>query len=106
MAELGMFEPMAKMAEGILIGHKIDAEFAATSVEFADIVASDRAPIAPDWFIMRVGEGVLGVDLKFVDLELGEMIDEVEKSRELRHAATRDVEHDSAARKISVIADF
>ena len=94
------------MAEGILVRHEVNAEFAAARVELADFRAGQRAPALPDGFVFAIGERVFGVELQFVDFEIGEMFGEIEQRFQLRHAAARDVEHHAAAREIRPVADF
>ena len=93
------------MAEGILVRHEVNAEFAAARVELADFRAGQRAPALPDGFVFPVGERVLGVKLQLVDFEIGKLFGEVEQRFQLRHAAARNVEHHAATREIRPVAD-
>ena len=104
--ESAIFEEIAEMAEGVLIGHKVNAQFAAAGVEDADFLAGEGAPALPDGLVIPVGEGVLGVELQFVDLEIGESFDEVEQGGQLGHAAAGDVEHNAAPGEVGPVADF
>src|SRR2546430_9280082 len=97
---------MAKMPEGILIWDKIDAQLGAAVGKFCNLVARDRAPIAPDRFVLRIGKGVLGIELKLVDLPVGQVLDQFEECFDTRHTSARYVEQDTATRKIGMIANL
>ena len=101
-----MFQEIAQVAEGILVRHQVNAEFPAARVELADFLAGQRAPALPDGFVFAIGERVFGVELQFVDFEIGEMFGEFEQRFELRHATAGNVQHHAAARKIRPVADF
>src|SRR5258708_23015544 len=101
-----MFEKIAQMAEGILIWHEINSEFAAARVEDLNCLGSQCAPALPDGFVLRVGKRVLGVKLQLVDLEIGKFFGEVEQGFQFRHAAARYVEHHAATWKIRPVANF
>src|ERR1043166_2210300 len=101
-----VFEPGTEMTEGVLVGDEIDAEFAAAGVELQDFFARDGAPRFPDLFVLRISEGMFGVELKFVDLEVGEFIDETEQGFEAGDASARNIQHDTATRKIGIITNF
>ena len=100
-----VFEKIAQMAEGILVRHEVNAEFAAARVEDLDFLRRQRAPALPDGFVFSVGERVFGVKLQLVDFEIGQFFREVEQRFQLRHAAARDVEHHAAPREIRPVAD-
>jgi hypothetical protein len=56
------------MSEGVLIGHQFDKTFAAVGVQQQNVFAGHRAGFRPDLRMGAVGEGVLCVELKLVDL--------------------------------------
>ena len=97
---------MPEVAEGILVGHEVNAQLPAVRVELADFIAGQRAPALPDGWVMAIGECVLGIELKFVDFEIGEVPDQFEQCFELWHATARDVQHHAASRKIRPVANF
>ena len=74
-----MFEPAAQMTERILVWHKIDAELAAARVELADFGGGHCTPASPDGFVAAIGKRVFGVELQFVDLEIGEIIHQLKQ---------------------------
>ena len=47
---------------------------------------------------------MLGVELKFVDLEVGEMIGQLQQRFDLRHAPARNIKHHAPPWKIGLIA--
>ena len=91
-----IFEPVTQMSERVLVRHKINAEFAAASVELQNLVTRERPPAAPDGFVISVGERVLGVKLEVIDLQLGQLIDQRQERGRGRHLVTRNIEHDAA----------
>src|SRR5438874_13712144 len=106
MAQRRIFQKMAKMPEGILIWDKINAQLGAAVGKFCNLVARDRAPIAPDRFVLRIGKGVLGVELDLVDLPVGQVLDQFEECFETWHTSARYVEHNAATRKIGMVANL
>ena len=100
-----MFEPVTQMPERVLVRHKINAELAATGVQLEDFVAGERSPAAPDWFVVAIGEGVLGVELELIDFEIGEVINQIEQRMEVGNTATRNVKHDAAPREVGIVAN-
>ena len=101
-----MFEKTLQVAEGILVGHEVNAKLLAARVELANFLAGQRTPALPDGLVMAVGERVFGIELKFVDLEIGKVLDQFEQCFELGHPAARDVQHHTAPREIRPVADF
>src|SRR5882724_562384 len=77
-----IFKPATQMAEGILVWDEVNAEFAALGVELQNFVAGERTPIAPNGFVVAVGKSVLGVELKFVYFEVGEVARQIEQGLE------------------------
>ncbi len=104
--EAGTFQKIAQMAEGILIGHEINAEFTTARIEPANFRAGQSAPALPNGFVTAIGERMFSVELQLVDFEIGEMLSKIEQRFQFRHASARDVEHHAAARKIRPVADF
>ena len=96
---------MTQVAEGILVRHEVNAEFAAARVEDLDFPGGERAPALPDGFVFAISERVLRVKLQLVDFEIGKFFGEVEQRFQLRHSAARDVKHHAATRKIRPVAD-
>src|ERR1035441_7044627 len=72
----GMFEKIPQVAEGILVWHEVNAEFAAARFELANFLPGQRAPAFPDELVMAIRERVLGVELKFVDFKIGKVLDQ------------------------------
>src|ERR1043166_4785853 len=85
-AQRRVFEPATQMAERILVWHEVNAQFAATRIKLANLPAGQSPPTAPHGLVIAIGERVLDVELKLVDLEIGQMFDELEKRLQLRHA--------------------
>ncbi len=94
------------MAEGVLVGDEVNAEFAATGIETADFFTGERAPALPDRFIFFVGERVFGVELKLIYFQIGEAFGKVEECFNFWDTAAGDIEHDTAAREIRPVADL
>src|SRR5437870_12217272 len=93
------------MSKRILVGDQINAQLATARVEQQNFLAAQRAPVAPYRFVIAISERVLSVELKFIDLEICQMLNQLQKSLQFRHAATGNVEHDSAPREVRVIAN-
>src|SRR3989442_402701 len=51
-----IFQPIPQMAEGILVRDEIYAEVAAVGVELQNFFPGKRPPIAPNRFVIAVGE--------------------------------------------------
>ena len=102
----GMLQKIPQVAKGILVRHEVNAKLLAARVELANFLAGQRAPALPDGLVLAIGECVLGIELKFVDFEIGEVLDQFEQCFELGHATARNVQHHAAPRKIRPVADF
>ena len=81
-------------------------QLAAAGVQTADFPRRERAPALPDGSILAVGEGVLGIELQFVDLEPRQLFGQVEEGFQFGHPAARDIQHYAAPRKVRPVADF
>ena len=99
-------QEIPEVSERILVGHEVDAEGAAAGVQLANLGAGQCAPILPDRSVFSIGEGVLGVELEFVDFEVGEAVHQVEQGFELWDATARDVQHHAAPGEIGIIGNM
>src|SRR5258708_758908 len=100
-----MLEPMTQVAERILVRHQIYSKLSAAGVEPSDLRAGDRSPILPHGPVIGISEGMLRVELNLVDLKIGEMINQPKEGFQLRHPASRNVQHHSAPRKVWIVTD-
>ena len=98
-------QPPVQVAEAVLVRHQLDEAAPAVGVEGADVRRRQRAGLRPDLFVPPVGEGVLGVELELVELELGQQLDQAEELGERRHPAAGDVEHDAAQIEVRPVDD-
>jgi hypothetical protein len=105
MVEARMLEKTAEVTERILVGDKVDAKLATPPVEPLNIAGRESAGFAPDRFVSPVSERVFGVKLELVDLEIGELFDELQQRFDRWHSSSRNVEHDTAPGKVGPIAD-
>src|SRR5262245_38783529 len=87
-----VFEPMAKVTERILVWDKINSKFTATCVEFQNLFCADCSPILPYFAVARIGEGMLGVKLKLIDLKVRQLVSQSEQRLQSRHASARYVQ--------------
>ena len=64
-----------------------------------------RRGIPPDYFVIPICERVLGVELKLIDLQLRQLVDEPKQRRHRRNLVAGDVEHHTADRKVGRVFD-
>jgi len=101
-----VFKKISQVAKRILIRHEVNAQFAAARVQLLNILRGECSPATPNGFIFPEGEGVFGVKLQFVDFEIRKFIRQVEQRRQLRHSASRDIDHHAAAGEVRPVADL
>jgi hypothetical protein len=96
---------VARGAARLQIGHQLDVPLAAEGIQLQDVLAAQRTAPGADPGMARELEGVLGVELKHVDLVLAQLVDEVLKRRHGGHLAPRDVEQEAPGTQAGPIAD-
>src|SRR3954463_11590094 len=74
-----VFQEMTQMAEGILVRHQIDSQLRATGGKLRNVLTGNSPPLAPDRFVLGIGERMFDVELKLIDLPVSEILDQFEE---------------------------
>ncbi len=98
-------EPPLEMAEGVLVGHQLDAVVGAGQIEPAHVVEGHRRRIGPDGSVIPVGERVLGVELKLVEATDRQALDQPRQGFACGDSIAADVEHEPTRGQIGMILD-
>jgi hypothetical protein len=98
-------QPARHVAEGVLVRHQLDAALLAEGIQPQDVLAGHRRRGGPHVGVAGVGEGVLGVQLKLVDLPASEQVHKLAQRLERRYLVAADVEHHAARREVRPVAD-
>ena len=101
----GPVKPALHVAEGVLVRHELDEALAAVPVQLEDLLSGQRRVAPPHLGVVLIGEGVLGVELKLVDLEVGEPVDEQLEAFHGGDAPAADVELHPPVGEIGPIAN-
>ena len=88
----GPVKPALHVAESVLVRHELHEAFAAVLVQLEDLLPGQRRVVPPHLGVIAIREGVLGVELKLVDLEVGEPVDEQLQTLHGGNAPAADVE--------------
>src|SRR5882672_8164266 len=94
------------MAEAGKRRAELDEALFAVGVDLADVRACKRRAALADQRMPREFEGMLDIELKVVDLERSQLVDEPEKPVDARHAAARHIQAQPAHGKVGPVFDF
>ena len=98
-------KPALHVTEGVLVRHELDEALAAVLVQLEDLLPGQRRVVPPYLGVVAVGEGVLGVELELVDLEVGEPVDEQLQALHGGYAPAADIELYPPVQEIGPVAN-
>jgi len=98
-----MDEPAGHVAKAVLVGDEFDEAFVAIVIDDFQVPGGEWAGVFPDGFVSGVSEGVLGVELKLVDLKAREFIDGREQGFHAWHLAAGNIEHEAPVGEVGMV---
>ena len=103
---LRVLEHGGEMAEGGQRRHQLDVTGPAVGVEFQDILGRERRGVLADLRVAPEREGVLDIELELVDLAAAELVGQLQKLVQFRHAATGHIIVNAAVLEVRPVLDL
>ena len=93
MVVLGMRQPAFHVTEGVLVGDKLDSLHLAIRVKLANLGGSHRIGLLPNLRVRRIGESMLGIQLKLIVAAPREDINDFAERSQRGDAVAAHVQH-------------
>ena len=90
-----MAKPFFHVPKTVLVGHELNAMKGAVIIQPEEVLSLPGGRLTPDTVMSGIGEGVLHVELKLIELELPKDLDQFLKGLPVGHLAPADIEHES-----------
>ena len=99
-------EPSLEVTERVQVGNQLDEALLAVLVDCPYFFARKRRGFLPDCLMITKGEGVLDVELEFVETKFGQQVDQTKDCFHGGNLASAYVEHESSSCEDRAIFDF